>query len=79
MSNRKFDVEEKVAVNLYSTHDILRSMTEFYEEALPQVGQAVTQKWSNIKLALMFVACSAGLYGQFGAKFPQYVKLDELE
>ena len=30
-------------------------------------------KWSNIRLFVMFLACSAALYGQFGVKFPKYV------
>ena len=68
--SRKLNVEDKIAPNLYSTHDILKAMTEFYEEALPQTGHSVSHKWFNIRLFLLFLACSAGLYGQFGAKFP---------
>lgn len=32
MSNRKIDVEEKKAANLYSTHDVSKAITEFLEE-----------------------------------------------
>jgi hypothetical protein len=32
MSNRKFDVEEKKATNIYSTHDVPKAIIEFLEE-----------------------------------------------
>ena len=30
-------------------------------------------RWSNLRLGVMFLACCAALYGQFGAAFPKYV------
>ena len=32
MSSRKVDVEEKKASSLYSSHDIVKAMSEFLEE-----------------------------------------------
>jgi hypothetical protein len=86
MTSRKINVEDKKASNVYSRIDIVKAVTEFLEEvrphsfrvsiflkALPQVGKPLNMKWSNIRLTLMFAACAASLYGQFGTKFPGYV------
>eukprot|EP00438_Fugacium_kawagutii_P026899 Skav209545 [mRNA] locus=scaffold2497:150749:151321:+ [translate_table: standard] len=65
------DVEEKKAGNLYSKTDLLKAVSEFFNDALPRMGFQEDHFWTNIRIILCIICCSFGCYAQFGLKFPK--------
>jgi len=65
------DVEPKKVSNLYSRTDILKAISEFFNEALPRMDYDEEHFWVNIRIILCIVCCSFGAYAQFMCKFPQ--------
>mmetsp|Transcript_60054 Transcript_60054/g.152391 ORF Transcript_60054/g.152391 Transcript_60054/m.152391 type:complete len:186 (-) Transcript_60054:47-604(-) len=65
------DIEEKVVGALYSKTDIVKTLAEYYNDALPRCGYVEDHFWTNIRIILCMICCGFGLYAQFGTKFPQ--------
>eukprot|EP00429_Kryptoperidinium_foliaceum_P049081 CAMPEP_0176104632 /NCGR_PEP_ID=MMETSP0120_2-20121206/52504_1 /TAXON_ID=160619 /ORGANISM="Kryptoperidinium foliaceum, Strain CCMP 1326" /LENGTH=201 /DNA_ID=CAMNT_0017438741 /DNA_START=51 /DNA_END=654 /DNA_ORIENTATION=- len=65
------ELEEKGTVSLYSRTDLIKTLTEYYCDALPAAGMHEDHFWTNIRIILCIFCCAFGCYAQFGAKFPQ--------
>lgn len=58
------------ALNLYSTQDVLKAISDTLEEAAPGQKWMVSNKYTDIRILLGLVACGIATYGHFGLKFP---------
>jgi hypothetical protein len=65
------DVEPKKVANLYSRTDILKAISEFFNDVLPRMDYEEEHFWVNIRIILCIVCCSFGAYAQFMTKFPK--------
>jgi len=65
------DVDDKKAGNLYSKTDLLKAVSEFFNDALARMGFQEDHFWTNIRIILCIVCCSFGCYAQFVLKFPK--------
>jgi len=65
------ELDEKIASSLYSKTDLLKAISEYYNDALPRSGYQEDHFWTNIRIILCIICCAFGVYAQFGTKFPQ--------
>mmetsp|Transcript_3854 Transcript_3854/g.5944 ORF Transcript_3854/g.5944 Transcript_3854/m.5944 type:complete len:181 (+) Transcript_3854:86-628(+) len=64
------EVEESRVACLYCDTDLLKYVSEFLNEALPQAGFKESHMWGNIRMLVCFIGCAIATYGHFGCKFP---------
>merc|ERR1719213_675270 len=65
------DIDEKKAGSLYAKTDLIKAMSEYLNDALPEVDHQEDHTYTNIRILLCMVCCAFGLYAQFGNKFPK--------
>ncbi|CAJ1328065.1 unnamed protein product [Effrenium voratum] len=72
MADNEFpEVEDKKAGSLYSKTDLVKVVSEFFNDAIPRMGFQEDHFWTNIRIMLCIICCSFGCYAQFGLKFPK--------
>eukprot|EP00419_Tripos_fusus_P024332 CAMPEP_0172709104 /NCGR_PEP_ID=MMETSP1074-20121228/53387_1 /TAXON_ID=2916 /ORGANISM="Ceratium fusus, Strain PA161109" /LENGTH=183 /DNA_ID=CAMNT_0013532245 /DNA_START=71 /DNA_END=622 /DNA_ORIENTATION=+ len=64
-------VDEKKVGSLYSKTDLMKVMSEYFNDALPRAGYVEDHFWINIRIMLCVACCGFGMYAQFGTKFPK--------
>jgi len=65
------EFEPKKVPSLYSRTDVLKAISEFFNDVLPRMDYEEEHFWINIRIILCIVCCSFGAYAQFMTKFPQ--------
>merc|ERR1712187_636879 len=65
------EIEDKTEGSLYARVDLLKAISEYFNDALPQLGFDEDHTWMNVRILLSMVCWAFGCYAQFATKFPK--------
>lgn len=64
------EVEERKVGSLYSRTDLLKAISDFLFEVMPEIGYPEHHRLTDIRIVLCAVCSVCAMYAQFGTKFP---------